>query len=83
MVTGNEYIFENIDEALKYVLDLEQKTLSSDSYRKIPPSIMRQVPEMFTPPISESWLRRLQCPLIRWTTRCQHGLTIQMRARMT
>ena len=27
MVTGNEYIFENIDEALKYVLDLEKKAL--------------------------------------------------------
>lgn len=30
MVTGNEYIFENIDEALKYVLDLEKKALASD-----------------------------------------------------
>lgn len=28
MVTGNEYIFDNIDETLKYVLDTEQRALS-------------------------------------------------------
>lgn len=32
MVTGNEYIFDNIDEALKYALETEQRALVQDSY---------------------------------------------------
>lgn len=53
MVTGVEYIFMNIDEALKYVLDLEQKVLASDPYRQKPPTIVRQIPGMFSQPFSE------------------------------
>ena len=30
MVTGNEYIFPNIDDALEYVLKNEQKALASE-----------------------------------------------------
>lgn len=30
MVTGNEYIFDNIDEALKYFLETEQQALAQD-----------------------------------------------------
>lgn len=30
MVTGNEYIFDNIDEALNYVLETEQRALAQD-----------------------------------------------------
>lgn len=30
MVTGGEYTFNNIDEALKYVLDAEQRALAQD-----------------------------------------------------
>lgn len=32
MVTGNEYIFPNIDDALAYVLDNEQRALASGRY---------------------------------------------------
>lgn len=28
MVTGNEYIFDNIDEAMNYVLDTEKQAFS-------------------------------------------------------
>lgn len=51
MVTGNEYIFENIDQALEYVLVMEQKELSADIYRSKPPIIiwpylgMRPIPD--------------------------------------
>ena len=30
MITGTEYIFENIDEALKYVLETELRALKQD-----------------------------------------------------
>lgn len=40
MVTGNEYIFENIEQALKHVLGMEQKELSEDIYRSEPPIIV-------------------------------------------
>lgn len=41
MVTGNEYFFDNIDEALKYVLETEQRALSQDPYRQKPPTMVR------------------------------------------
>lgn len=41
MVTGNEYIFDNIDDALKYVLELEQWALAHDPYRQNPPTMVR------------------------------------------
>lgn len=30
MFTGNEYIFDSIDEALNYVLETEQRALAQD-----------------------------------------------------
>lgn len=30
MLTGNEYIFDNIDEALKYVLEMERLIFNRD-----------------------------------------------------
>ena len=63
MVTGNEYIFENIDEAVKYVLDLEQKALASDPHRQKPPTIMRQVPGMFSHPFSEEMAKKTLVPV--------------------
>ena len=41
MVTGNEYIFDNIDEALNYVLDTEQRALKQDAHRQAPPTMVR------------------------------------------
>ena len=41
MLTGNEYIFDNIDEALRYVLETEQRALSQDPYRQQPPTMVR------------------------------------------
>ena len=41
MVTGNEYIFGNIDEALNYVLDTEQRALKQDEHRQTPPTMVR------------------------------------------
>ena len=36
MVTGGEYVFENIDKALDYVLEYEKKVLAADVYRQKP-----------------------------------------------
>lgn len=73
MVTGNEYIFENIDEALKYVLDLEKKALASDPYRQKPATIMRQIPGMFSQPCTDEIIKNavvsvdsLDYPLSAW-----------------
>ena len=41
MVTGNEYIFDNIDEALNYVLETEQRVLKQDAHRQTPPTMVR------------------------------------------
>lgn len=37
MVIGNEYLFDDIFQARDYILELEQKTLANDPYRKSPP----------------------------------------------
>lgn len=73
MVTGNEYIFENIDEALKYVLDLEKKALASDPYRQKPANIIRQFPGMFSQPCTDEIIKNavvsvdsLDYPLSAW-----------------
>lgn len=42
MVTGNEYIFEDIDQALDYVLDTERRALAADPHRQNPPVIIRK-----------------------------------------
>lgn len=63
MVTGNEYIFDNIDEALKYVLETEQRALSQDPYRQKPPMIMRPYPGMFSQPYSEEVAHRAYVPV--------------------
>lgn len=41
MVTGNEYIFPNIDDALAYVLDNEQRALAADTKRQTAPIMIR------------------------------------------
>lgn len=41
MVTGNEYIFDNILQARDYILAHEQQTLANDVYRQRPPMIVR------------------------------------------
>ena len=60
MVTGNEYIFDNIDEALKYILKTEQRALSQDPYRQKPPMMMRAY-DMKMKPVAS-----LDYPLSAW-----------------
>lgn len=50
MVTGSEYVFENIDEAIAYVLDLEKKALAADSNRQKPIEV-RTAPNLSLPPM--------------------------------
>ena len=40
-MTGNEYIFPNIDDALAYVLDNEQRALAADTKRQTAPIMIR------------------------------------------
>lgn len=61
MVTGKEYIFENIEQALKYVLGMEQKALAADIYRSKPPIIIR--PDLGMHPIP---VDSLDYPLGAW-----------------
>ena len=61
MVTGNEYIFENIDQALEYVLRMEQNELSADIYRSKPPVIIRPYLGMRPIPVDS-----LDYPLGAW-----------------
>lgn len=63
MVTGNEYIFPNIDEALNYVLETEQRALAQDPYRQKPPIVVRQIPGMFLQPFSEEIVRQAYIPV--------------------
>lgn len=51
MVTGEEYIFENIYEARDYILSMESKALQSDSHRKTAPICIH--PTMFNVPFEE------------------------------
>lgn len=51
MVTGKEYIFENIYEARDYILSMESNALQRDSHRKTAPICMR--PTMFNVPFEE------------------------------
>lgn len=51
MVTGEEYIFENIYEARDYILSMESKALQSDSHRSTAPICMH--PTMFNAPFEE------------------------------
>lgn len=50
MVTGNEYIFPNIDDALEYVLKNEQKALASDRKRQVAPCVPEQPTSSFLKP---------------------------------
>ena len=46
MVTGNEFVFDNIEQALDYVLDSEKKSLANDQYRQSPPMVFRPMSSM-------------------------------------
>lgn len=41
MVTGNEYVFDDIFQAKDYILNLEKKTLANDIYRQKTPMVVR------------------------------------------
>lgn len=73
MVTGNEYIFNNVDEALKYVLATEQRALAKDITRKTPPMVVRPFPGMFSQPYDDEMAKQvfvpvnsIQYPLSAW-----------------
>lgn len=40
MINGKEIIFEDVDEALKYVLQQEKVSLKKDEFRQKPPLIV-------------------------------------------
>jgi hypothetical protein len=63
MVTGSEYIFDNIDEALKYVLETEQWQLTQDAKRKAPPAVFRAMPNMFSQPYTDEMARQAIVPV--------------------
>lgn len=62
MVTGNEYIFEDIDQALEYVLETERRALAADENRQKPIE-MRREPFLFVPPIP---IDSMDYPLSAW-----------------
>ncbi len=47
MVTGREYIFDDIDQAMDYVLEAERRILMTDEYRREPPKVIRPYPGVF------------------------------------
>lgn len=47
MVTGGEYIFDNIDQALDYILETERRVLMTDANRREPPRVIRPYPGVF------------------------------------
>ena len=51
MVTGEEYIFDNIYEARDYILSIERKALSNDDQRKCAPVCLK--PPLFNMPFEE------------------------------
>lgn len=59
MVTGNEYIFHNIDDALAYVLNNEQKALAEDSKRQKAPVCI----PFGLPPVGQIAVNSLDYPL--------------------
>lgn len=61
MVTGNEYVFEDIDKALEYVLETEKKALAADAHRSKPPVIIRPYPGLHPVPVDS-----LDFPLGAW-----------------
>lgn len=63
MVTGTEYIFDNIDEALKYVLETEHRALKQDAYRQDPAMIMRPFPGMFSQPFTDEMVQQAYVPV--------------------
>jgi len=63
MVTGNEYIFDNIEEALNYVLETEQWALTQDAHRQEPAMIMRPFPGMFSQPFTDEMVQRAYVPV--------------------
>ena len=63
MVTGSEYIFDNIDEVLKYVLETEQCQLTQDAKRKAPPAVFHAMPNMFSLPCTDEMVEQALMPI--------------------
>lgn len=62
MTTGNDHIFDNIEQALDFVLYQEGKALAADVYRQKAPE-MRLFPDLSVPPIP---VDSLAYPLSAW-----------------
>ena len=75
MVTGNEYVFDNIDEALKYVLEAEQRALEADAYRQAPPTMVRAY-DMKKMPVDS-----LDYPLSAWYNNAGEDKFVMTRLR--
>lgn len=77
MVNGKEIIFEDVDEALKYVLQQEKVSLENDEFRQKPP-LMVSTSSLFNYPLNlKKWGEKFL--LIVWTPRF---LLISMRLLM-
>ena len=63
MLTGSEYIFDNIDEALKYVLETEQRQLTQDAKRKTHPMVFRSMTNMFLQPYKDEMFEQALVPV--------------------
>lgn len=74
MVTGNEYIFEDIDQALKYVLDTERTALAADVYRQSAPTVIRPYMGMSPLPVDS-----LEYPLSAWYNGASDDMFVMTR----
>lgn len=83
MVTGNEYLFDNIDKALEYILDLEQKALAADQFRQRPPLVVRPYERMFLQPAPKKIplvpVDSLDYPFAAWFNDVSHDKFIMTR----
>ena len=60
MVNGNEYVFDNIDLALEYVMGCEKNALTKDPCRQQPPIIIPASAIPLSKPITQETIRNLK-----------------------
>lgn len=63
MITGDENTFDNINEALKYVLETERRQLTQDAKRKTPPTVFRSMPNMFSQSYTDEMAKQALVPV--------------------
>ena len=52
MVTGNEYIFPDINAAFQFLIQQEKDSLRKDIYRQKAPPVLRPLPGLFNRPFN-------------------------------